>query len=78
MEVLLDGVKKKEVRITRDNLFTFDGTLTLEGKAVTGGQHILEVRRRGRGPGKTLASLSSVSSTQALQSPDPIPSCGHI
>jgi len=43
-------VKKKEVRITGDDLFTFDGTLVIEGKALGAGKHTLEIRRRGKGP----------------------------
>ncbi len=50
VEVWFDGEKKKDVRITRKNLFTFDNRFVLEGEAVEGGQHRLEIRRKGRGP----------------------------
>jgi uncharacterized protein YfaS (alpha-2-macroglobulin family) len=50
VEILLDGVKRKEARITADNLFTFDNTFVLEGDAVTTGAHTLEIRRKGEGP----------------------------
>ncbi len=50
LEVWLDGKKKKEVRITRDNLFTFDNKLVLTGDQVTTGKHLLEIRRQGAGP----------------------------
>ncbi|MFO1022367.1 MAG: hypothetical protein U0903_16980 [Planctomycetales bacterium] len=50
VEVLLDGEKKKEVKITRENLFTFDNALVLTGKEVTSGEHTVEIRRSGTGP----------------------------
>lgn len=50
VEVWLDGKKLKETTITADNLFTFDGTLVLEGDAVTDGEHVLELRKKGNGP----------------------------
>ena len=48
--ILLDGEQRKQVRITSENLFSFDNKLVLEGEAVTGGSHSLEVRREGKGP----------------------------
>ena len=50
VEVWLDGAKQQEVRITSDNLFTFDNKFLLTGKAVTDGEHVVELRRRGTGP----------------------------
>ncbi|MCS6976320.1 MAG: MG2 domain-containing protein [Gemmatales bacterium] len=50
VEVWLDGKKLKETTITADNLFTFDGTLVLEGDAVSDGEHVLELRKKGDGP----------------------------
>ena len=50
VEILLDGRKVKEARITADTLFGFDNRLVLEGAAVEAGKHTLEVRRVGRGP----------------------------
>ena len=49
VEVALDGKPLKKVAITRDNLFTFDGTLTLAGAAVTSGKHTLELKKSGKG-----------------------------
>ncbi|MFH0946880.1 MAG: MG2 domain-containing protein [Planctomycetota bacterium] len=48
--ILLDGEQKKQVRITPEDLFSFDNKLVLEGEAVTSGSHSLEVRREGQGP----------------------------
>ncbi|MBX7207120.1 MAG: hypothetical protein K1X78_02305 [Verrucomicrobiaceae bacterium] len=45
VEVLVDGVKKKEVTITRENLFAFDGTLVMEGDDLGGGEHVIELRK---------------------------------
>lgn len=50
VEILIDGRTYKEVRITPDNLFSFDNKLVLEGDAVRTGKHRVEVRRKGTGP----------------------------
>jgi uncharacterized protein YfaS (alpha-2-macroglobulin family) len=50
VDVLLDGRKVKEARITADNLFTFDNRLVLSGKEVETGAHKVEVVRKGTGP----------------------------
>ena len=49
VDVLLDGKSLRKVSITRENLFTFDGTVTLTGDAVTTGKHDIELRKTGRG-----------------------------
>jgi uncharacterized protein YfaS (alpha-2-macroglobulin family) len=50
VEVWVDGAKQQEVQITSDNLFTFDNKFLLTGKAVIDGEHVVELRRRGKGP----------------------------
>ncbi|MBP89087.1 MAG: alpha-2-macroglobulin [Planctomycetaceae bacterium] len=50
VELLVDGEKQKEIRITGENLFTFDNKFVLSGKEVTDGEHVIEIRRRGNGP----------------------------
>ncbi len=50
VEVWLDGELKKAVEITPQNLFAFDNTFVLAGEALTTGEHLLELRRKGRGP----------------------------
>lgn len=50
VEILVDGEVKKSVKITKENLFSFDGTLLLKGDAVTAGQHEVILRRTGSGP----------------------------
>ncbi|MBN1671918.1 MAG: alpha-2-macroglobulin [Kiritimatiellae bacterium] len=50
VQVLIDGRLHKEVRITAENLFTFDNTLVLEGDAVETGEHRIEFRKQGSGP----------------------------
>ena len=42
VELWIDGVKRKEVTITAENLFTFDASLVLEGDAVESGEHTVE------------------------------------
>jgi len=49
VEVLVDGESKRKVSITRDNLFSFDNTVTLVGEAVTTGKHRIEIKRTGKG-----------------------------
>jgi uncharacterized protein YfaS (alpha-2-macroglobulin family) len=50
VEIWLDGKKQKEVHIDSANLFTFDNSFDLFGKAVETGKHVLEVRKSGTGP----------------------------
>ena len=50
VEILVDGQVKKSVRITKENLFSFDSTLLMEGEAVTAGKHEITIRRTGSGP----------------------------
>jgi len=50
IEIYLDGKKQKEVTITSRNLFTFDNKLVLAGKAISAGEHTIEIRRKGTGP----------------------------
>ncbi len=50
VEVWLDGEKKKEVRIDKSNLFSFDNKLVLTGDKVTTGKHTIEIKRKGSGP----------------------------
>ena len=50
VEVWVDGAKQQETRITRDNLFTFDNKFLLTGEDVADGEHVVELRRRGKGP----------------------------
>ena len=49
VEVLLDGKSLRKVSIKRENLFTYDGTITLTGDAITTGKHEIELRRIGKG-----------------------------
>ena len=50
VELYLDGELQKAVEITAANLFTFDNKFVLSGEAVTDGQHVVELRKKGRGP----------------------------
>lgn len=50
VEILVDGKKRKEVAISKDNLFSFDNKLVMVGDAIEDGEHVVEVRRRGKGP----------------------------
>ena len=50
VEMRLDGKTLKEVRINKDNLFTYDNQLLLSGASVTSGEHTLSFVRKGTGP----------------------------
>jgi len=50
VEIWLDGQKRKEVSIDGENLFSFDNKFVLTGADVTDGDHVLEIRRQGKGP----------------------------
>jgi len=50
VEIWIDGKKRHEVKIDETNLFTVDNTYKLVGDAVPTGSHVVEIRRRGKGP----------------------------
>jgi uncharacterized protein YfaS (alpha-2-macroglobulin family) len=50
VEVWIDGQKRKAVKITPENLFTFEGTLVVTGDALEPGRHTVELRKTGTGP----------------------------
>jgi uncharacterized protein YfaS (alpha-2-macroglobulin family) len=50
LEVVIDGVVKKQVSINADNLFSFDSTLVIEGDELASGKHTLELRKQGGSP----------------------------
>ena len=50
VEILLDGEKIGEEKITADNLFTFNNKVVVDSSKVSTGKHKLELRRKGDGP----------------------------
>jgi hypothetical protein len=50
VEIWLDGRKKKDVKIDKTNLFSFDNKLVLFGEDIDSGEHKLEIKRKGTGP----------------------------
>jgi hypothetical protein len=50
VQVLIDGKKQKEVRITPDNFFSFDNKLVITGADVPAGEHKIEFVKNGKGP----------------------------
>ena len=50
VEVWLDGKKKQEVKVNKDNLFSFKNKFVLVGDEVADGEHEVELRRTGKGP----------------------------
>ncbi|MDA7950083.1 MAG: MG2 domain-containing protein [Pirellulaceae bacterium] len=49
VEIWVDGTKRKESKITAENLFTFDNKFVLSGLALESGSHEIEIRRQGKG-----------------------------
>ncbi|QDU90092.1 MG2 domain protein [Pirellulimonas nuda] len=49
IEVWIDGQKQRDVRVTADNLFSFDNTVVIEGAALEAGRHTIELRKQGAG-----------------------------
>ncbi len=50
IEVWIDGKKHKEVKVSAENLFSFDNAFTLAGDAVETGEHKIELKKVGKGP----------------------------
>jgi alpha-2-macroglobulin len=48
--IALDGQKRKEIKITPGDLFSFDNSLILEGQALTAGSHTISFLKQGKGP----------------------------
>ena len=58
VEVLLDGKTLKTVSISKENLFSFDGTAVVAGDILGAGEHVIELRKKGKGPLYANAYLS--------------------
>jgi len=50
IEVWIDGKKHKDVKVSAENLFSFDNAFTLVGDAVETGEHKIELKKAGKGP----------------------------
>ena len=66
VEVLVDGEVQKTVKISAENLFSFDNVLLIEGDAVTTGNHKIEVRRTGTGPVYFSAYLTNFTKEDSI------------
>jgi hypothetical protein len=49
VEVMLDGKSLRKISINRDNLFAFDGTITVDAAGLATGAHEIELKRSGKG-----------------------------
>jgi len=67
LEVLVDGQVAQTVSIDESNLFTFDDRIALKGEALTDGEHLIEFRRKGRGPVYFNAYLSNFSLEEFIE-----------
>ncbi len=56
--VLVDGKEIKTVKITKNNLFSYDNKVVIAGDALGTGSHQVELRRKGSGPLYTNAYLT--------------------
>jgi uncharacterized protein YfaS (alpha-2-macroglobulin family) len=50
VELLVDGKSQTKVEITKENLFTFNGSFVLEADALTTGEHTIKLRKLGESP----------------------------
>ena len=50
LDIFFNDQKQKTVRISTQNLFSFDNKFVLEGRQITGGPHTLTLKKFGRGP----------------------------
>ena len=50
LDIYFDGTKKKTVKITAEDLFTFDNRFVLEGGDIATGSHKLTLKKTGKGP----------------------------
>ena len=50
VEIWVDGEAKKGVEISSANLFTFDNKFVLEGEKLSTGEHVIELKKKGKGP----------------------------
>ena len=50
LDIFFNNQKMKTVRITAENLFTFDNKLVLEGKQISTGTNTISLKKSGRGP----------------------------
>ena len=48
--IAVDGKQRKQVKITPQDIFSFDNKLVLEGKDITDGAHKIDISRQGTGP----------------------------
>ena len=49
LTVKVNGKVKKQVTVTRENLFFFDNQLVLKGMAIPSGKHLIEIEKDGSG-----------------------------
>ncbi len=56
--VSVDGKEIKTVKITKENLFSYDNKVVLAGDALGTGEHTIEIKRSGKGPLYTNAYLT--------------------
>ena len=71
VELIVDGQSQTTVEITKENLFTFNGSFILEGDAsLTTGEHTIELRKLGESPLYASAYLTVFSQE------DQIPAAG--
>ncbi len=50
VNIFVDGKQRKTIKITKDNLFSYDSSLILRGNELTSGKHKIEISRTGKGP----------------------------
>src|SRR5690606_4051681 len=50
IEVWIDGQQRRQVHVTKDNLFSFENPLVLAGEDLAAGEHTVQSRKQGDSP----------------------------
>ena len=50
IEVWIDGQQRQQVKVTKENLFSFENKLVIAGEELAAGEHTVEIRKQGESP----------------------------
>jgi uncharacterized protein YfaS (alpha-2-macroglobulin family) len=50
IEVWIDGQQRQQVKVTKENLFSFENKLVITGEELVAGKHTVEIRKQGESP----------------------------
>jgi uncharacterized protein YfaS (alpha-2-macroglobulin family) len=50
IEIWIDGQQRQQVKVTKENLFSFENKLVITGEELVAGKHTVEIRKQGESP----------------------------